>query len=124
MNITRPWSRYGGNNYGTGTDTQELDSLSSHLEEAADSLECPAVATRDKPGLIDGALVWQSGIEPGQTDPWEPVTDQPPGTAGGGGPWPTHPSCHALQPTAPASCPDSGTPDAGCLPCCGNGHER
>ncbi|MFJ6758866.1 MULTISPECIES: SMI1/KNR4 family protein [unclassified Streptomyces] len=67
------WSRYGENNY--GTDTEELDSLCSYLEEAADSLEYPAVATRDKPGLIDGVLVWQSGIEPGQADQWEPVTD-------------------------------------------------
>ncbi|WP_432055537.1 hypothetical protein [Streptomyces sp. bgisy022] len=67
------WSRYGENNY--GTDTEELDSLSTYLEEVADSLEYPAMATRDKPGLIDGALVWQSGIEPGQKDQWEPVAD-------------------------------------------------
>ncbi|WP_306191034.1 SMI1/KNR4 family protein [Streptomyces sp. MK5] len=66
------WSRYGENNY--GTDTEELDSLSSYLEEVADSLEYPAMATRDKPGLVDGVLVWQSGIEPGQKDQWEPVT--------------------------------------------------
>ncbi|MFE2528574.1 hypothetical protein ACFXEL_30620 [Streptomyces sp. NPDC059382] len=65
------WSRYGENTY--GTDTEELHSLSSYLEEAADSLEYPAMAVSDKPGLIDGGLVWQSAIEPGQKDHWEPL---------------------------------------------------
>ena len=27
-------------------------------------LEAPALATRDKPGLIGGALVWRSSIDP------------------------------------------------------------
>jgi cell wall assembly regulator SMI1 len=66
--LLHDWSRYGENNY--GTDNEELDSLSTYLEEVADSLEYPAMATRDKPGLIDGALVWQSGIEPGEHDRW------------------------------------------------------
>ncbi|MET7653977.1 hypothetical protein [Streptomyces sp. NPDC005486] len=62
------WSRY--NEY----PGEELDTLVTYLEEAADMLEAPALATRDKPGLIGGALVWRSGIDPGQEDRWQPLT--------------------------------------------------
>jgi cell wall assembly regulator SMI1 len=62
------WSRY---NEGPG---DELDTLVSYLEEAADMLEAPALATRDKPGLIGGALVWGSRIDPAQEDRWQPLT--------------------------------------------------
>ncbi|MDQ0578777.1 hypothetical protein [Streptomyces rishiriensis] len=53
---------------------EELDTLVTYLEEAADMLEAPALATRDKPGLIGGALVWLSGIDPAREDRWQPLT--------------------------------------------------
>lgn len=53
---------------------EELDTLVTYLEEAADMLEAPALATRDKPGLIGGALVWLSSIDPAQEDRWQPLT--------------------------------------------------
>ncbi|MFI5963846.1 hypothetical protein ACIA8J_16905 [Streptomyces asoensis] len=52
----------------------ELDTLVTYLEEAADMLEAPALATRDEPGLIGRALVWRSGITPAQEDQWQPLT--------------------------------------------------
>jgi len=61
------WSRY---NEGPG---EELDTLVTYLEEAADMLEAPALATRDQPGLIGGALVWLSRIDPAQEDRWLPL---------------------------------------------------
>lgn len=62
------WSRY---NEAPG---EELDTLVTYLEEAADMLEAPALATRDKPGLIGGVLVWLSSIDPAQEDRWQPWT--------------------------------------------------
>ncbi|MFF3708011.1 SMI1/KNR4 family protein [Streptomyces phaeochromogenes] len=62
------WSRY--NEY----PGDELDTLVSYLEEAADMLEAPALATRDKPGLVGGALVWRSSVDPAQKDRWQPWT--------------------------------------------------
>ncbi|MFI1487826.1 hypothetical protein [Streptomyces sp. NPDC020747] len=62
------WSRY---NEGPG---DELDTLVSYLEEAADMLEAPALATRDKPGLVGGALVWGSRIDSALEDRWRPWT--------------------------------------------------
>ncbi|MFI9341883.1 hypothetical protein ACIG0D_11520 [Streptomyces sp. NPDC052773] len=50
------WSRYGD------SPDEELDTLVTYLEEAADMLEAPALATRDTPGLIGGTLVWRSGL--------------------------------------------------------------
>lgn len=61
------WSRY---NEAPG---EELDTLVTYLEEAADMLEAPDLATRDKPGLIGGALVWLSSIDPAQEDRWQPL---------------------------------------------------
>ncbi|MFJ9025943.1 hypothetical protein ACIRPU_39135 [Streptomyces sp. NPDC102259] len=61
------WSRY--HEY----PDEELDTLVTYLEEAADMLEAPALATRDKPGLIGGALVWLSSIDPAQEDRWQPL---------------------------------------------------
>ncbi|MBL3671661.1 hypothetical protein JL475_38585 [Streptomyces sp. M2CJ-2] len=61
------WSRY---NEVAG---DELDTLATYLEEAADMLEAPALATRDKPGLIGGALVWRSSIDPAGEDRWQPL---------------------------------------------------
>ncbi|MFC8678079.1 hypothetical protein ACFUEN_35995 [Streptomyces griseorubiginosus] len=62
------WSRY---NEGPG---EELDTLATYLEEAADMLEAPALATRDKPGLLGGALVWGSRLDPAQEERWQPLT--------------------------------------------------
>ncbi|MET9116046.1 hypothetical protein ABZX38_17855 [Streptomyces longwoodensis] len=62
------WSRYN-----EGQD-EVLDTLVTYLEEAADMLEAPALATRDKPGLIGGALVWLSSIDPAQEVRWQPLT--------------------------------------------------
>jgi cell wall assembly regulator SMI1 len=63
------WDRYGMNNY--GTEKEELDSVSTYLEEVADSLESPALAVRDSPGLIDGYLVWESRAHV-HADTWRP----------------------------------------------------
>ncbi|WP_051821412.1 SMI1/KNR4 family protein [Streptomyces sp. NRRL F-5065] len=62
------WSRY---NEGPG---DELDTLATYLEEVADMLEAPALATRDKPGLVGGALVWGSRLDPAQEERWQPLT--------------------------------------------------
>lgn len=62
------WSRY---NEAPG---EELDTLVTYLEETADMLEAPDLGTRDKPGLIGGALVWLSGIDPAQEERWQPLT--------------------------------------------------
>lgn len=62
------WSRY---NEGPG---EVRDTLVTYLEEAADMLEAPALATGDRPGLIGGALVWLSSIDPAQEDRWQPLT--------------------------------------------------
>ncbi|MCX5008522.1 hypothetical protein OHB05_38845 [Streptomyces sp. NBC_00638] len=61
------WSRY---NEPPG---EELDTLVTYLEEAADMLEAPALATRDQPGLIGEALVWLSRIGHAQEDRWQPL---------------------------------------------------
>ncbi|MFI6469838.1 SMI1/KNR4 family protein [Streptomyces sp. NPDC050516] len=63
------WDRYGMNNY--GTEKEELDSIGTYLEEVADALEFPALAVRDRPGLIDGYLVWGSGAHV-HPDTWRP----------------------------------------------------
>ncbi|MGA5424433.1 SMI1/KNR4 family protein [Streptomyces lavendulocolor] len=63
------WSRY---NEGPG---EELDTLVTYLEDIADMLEAPALATRDKPGRVGGALVWGSRIDPAQEDQWQPLSD-------------------------------------------------
>ncbi|MEU3961505.1 SMI1/KNR4 family protein [Streptomyces buecherae] len=62
------WSRYR-----EGSD-EELDTLVTYLEDAADVLEAPALAVRDTPGLVDGALVWGSGLAPELEDRWRPLT--------------------------------------------------
>ncbi|MFG2439708.1 hypothetical protein [Streptomyces sp. NPDC048508] len=61
------WSRY---NMAPG---DELDTLVTYLEEAADMLEAPALATRDKPGLIGGALVWRNALTPSLREQWQPL---------------------------------------------------
>jgi hypothetical protein len=62
------WSRY----YEAPGD--ELDTLVTYLEEVADMLEAPALATRDKPGAVGGALVWGSRLDPAVEDRWQPLT--------------------------------------------------
>ncbi|WP_421111114.1 hypothetical protein [Streptomyces sp. NEAU-S77] len=61
------WSRF---NSGSG---EELDTLVTYLEEVADMLEAPALATRDKPGLVGGTLMWGSRLDPAQEDRWQPL---------------------------------------------------
>jgi len=63
-----PWFR---NNEAAG---EELDTLVTYLEETADMLEAPALAGRDKPGLIGGTLVWLSSIDPARERRWQPFT--------------------------------------------------
>lgn len=63
------WSRY---NESPG---EELDTLVTYLEEAADMLEAPALATRDKPGLVGDALAWRSRLDAAQEARWQPLTD-------------------------------------------------
>ncbi|MGW0579462.1 hypothetical protein ACWD25_26650 [Streptomyces sp. NPDC002920] len=62
------WSRY------DEAPDDELDTLVTYLEEAADMLGAPALAARDKPGLIGGTLVWLSSIDPAREDRWRPLT--------------------------------------------------
>ncbi|MEU3984535.1 hypothetical protein AB0F77_31445 [Streptomyces sp. NPDC026672] len=62
------WSRY---NEGPG---KERDTLATYLEDVADMLEAPALATRDKPGLVGAALVWGSRLDSLQEERWQPLT--------------------------------------------------
>ncbi|GGJ13189.1 SMI1/KNR4 family protein [Streptomyces brasiliensis] len=62
------WSRY------DEAPGDELDTQVTYLEEAADMLEAPDLATRDKPGLIGGTLVWLSRIDPVREERWRPLT--------------------------------------------------
>ncbi|MFB6904891.1 hypothetical protein ACFCWB_11570 [Streptomyces bacillaris] len=62
------WSRY------NEAPREELDTLVTYLEKAADMLEAPALAVGDKPGLIGGALVWLSSVDPTQEERWRPWT--------------------------------------------------
>ncbi|WP_037640179.1 hypothetical protein [Streptomyces bicolor] len=64
------WSRFNDD------PADELDTLVTYLEEAADMLEAPALATRDRPGLVDGALVWLSRVDPAREGRWQPFTEQ------------------------------------------------
>lgn len=62
------WSRY------NEEVDDELDTLVTYLEETADMLDTPALATRDRPGLIGGTLVWLSSIDPAREGRWQPLT--------------------------------------------------
>ncbi|MFF2008296.1 hypothetical protein ACFVWY_04345 [Streptomyces sp. NPDC058195] len=61
------WSRY------AEAPDEEADTLVTYLEEVADTLESPALATRDTPGLIGGALVWRSALAPAEETRWHPL---------------------------------------------------
>ena len=63
------WSRY------NEVPGEEHDTLVTYLEETADMLESPALAARDKPGLIGGTLVWLSSIDPVREGRWQSLTD-------------------------------------------------
>ena len=54
---------------------EQLDTLVTYLEETADMLEAPALATRDTPGLVGDALVWRSRLDAAQKDRWRPLAD-------------------------------------------------
>ncbi|MFC8176343.1 VOC family protein [Streptomyces sp. NPDC057325] len=58
------WSRY---NEGSG---DELDTPTTYLEDVADMLEAPDLAARDRLGLVGGALVWGSRLDPAREDRW------------------------------------------------------
>ncbi|MGW0841541.1 hypothetical protein ACWD26_15495 [Streptomyces sp. NPDC002787] len=62
------WSRY------AEAPDDELDTLVTYLEEAADMLEAPALATRDRPGLVDGTLVWGSSVDAAREERWRPLS--------------------------------------------------
>lgn len=62
------WSRY---NEGSG---DEIDTLATYLEDVAEVLETPALAMRDKPGLVGGVLVWGSRLDPVQEESWRPLS--------------------------------------------------
>ncbi|MFF2776102.1 SMI1/KNR4 family protein [Streptomyces sp. NPDC058052] len=61
------WSRY---NDGQG---DELDTLTTYLEDVADMLEAPGLAVRDRPGLVDGVLVWGSMLDAALEARWRPL---------------------------------------------------
>ncbi|MFI7103559.1 SMI1/KNR4 family protein [Streptomyces sp. NPDC050161] len=52
----------------------EYESLTDFLEEMADSLETPGLATSDRPGLVEGALVWVSRLHPDDEHLWTSLT--------------------------------------------------
>ncbi|MEV6354862.1 SMI1/KNR4 family protein [Streptomyces hydrogenans] len=54
---------------------EELDTLGTYLEEVADMLEAPALATRDTPGLVGDALVWGSRVDPAREGAWRPLAE-------------------------------------------------
>ncbi|MFJ3766131.1 hypothetical protein ACIPQJ_00790 [Streptomyces sp. NPDC090082] len=62
------WSRYRDDEH-----LEERDTLLTYLEDMADMLHSPALAVRDAPGLLDGALVWRSGLDPAQDGVWRPL---------------------------------------------------
>lgn len=62
------WSRY------NDLPGDERDTLVTYLEGIADMLEAPALASRDKPGLIGGELVWGSKLDPSQERHWQALT--------------------------------------------------
>ncbi|MGK5630238.1 SMI1/KNR4 family protein [Streptomyces sp. URMC 123] len=62
------WTRYAQHH-----PEPEYASLTDYLEEMADSLETPGLATSDKPGLVAGALVWGSKVNPDDEHLWTPL---------------------------------------------------
>lgn len=60
------WSKYADR-------AVEFESLSGYLEEMADVLEVPSLATGVKPGLMDGALVWGAPADSDERARWRPV---------------------------------------------------
>ncbi|GGU17752.1 hypothetical protein [Streptomyces daghestanicus] len=62
------WSRY------DEPPAEEPDTLVTYLEETADMLRAPALATRDRPGLAGGVLRWAGGLAPGREGDWRPLT--------------------------------------------------
>lgn len=44
-----------------------------YLEDVAGMRDAPALATRDDPGLVGGALVWGSRWDSAQEDRWRPL---------------------------------------------------
>ncbi|MEV7617647.1 hypothetical protein [Streptomyces sp. NPDC089799] len=63
------WSRYGDE------DNEEKDTLVTYLEDMADMLQSPALAVRDTPGLLGGALLWGSSLDAAREGAWRPLAD-------------------------------------------------
>lgn len=62
------WSEYAERTVG-------FESLTAYLEEMADVLEVPSLATGDKPGLVNGVLVWGPPRNAAERASWEPITE-------------------------------------------------
>ncbi|WP_425827049.1 hypothetical protein [Streptomyces fractus] len=60
------WSKYAGR-------AVEFASLSCYLEEMADMLDVPSLATGATPGLINGALTWGTPTDPDERALWRPL---------------------------------------------------
>ncbi|MFD4834330.1 hypothetical protein ACFWPV_31530 [Streptomyces uncialis] len=65
------WSRWSRCNEDTD---DELDTLVTYLEKTADMPDAPALATRDRPGLIGATLVWLSSIDPARESRRQPLS--------------------------------------------------
>jgi hypothetical protein len=65
------WSKYA---YNLPDGTEPQHSVVTCLEEIADSLETPALATEGTPGLLDGRLVWlDESLTEDERRRWRPV---------------------------------------------------
>ncbi|MFE0512641.1 SMI1/KNR4 family protein [Streptomyces sp. NPDC058964] len=65
------WSKY---EYLLPDGTKPQHSMVTYLEEIADSLETPALATGGTPGLLDGRLVWlDSSLDEDEQRRWRPL---------------------------------------------------
>ncbi|RII06958.1 hypothetical protein DSC45_34590 [Streptomyces sp. YIM 130001] len=61
------WTRFGDRD-------PEQPSLTVYLEDTADALDTPALATHPKPGLINGFLQWGPRDDPEERALWAPLT--------------------------------------------------
>lgn len=61
------WDRFGERRV-------EYESLTTYLEEMADSLEAPSLATGYRPGIVDRGLVWGPPNHPGERARWVEFT--------------------------------------------------
>ncbi|MEU6067500.1 MULTISPECIES: SMI1/KNR4 family protein [Streptomyces] len=65
------WDKYP---YEPPGDDEPQNSIVTYLEEMADSLEMPTLATQTTPGLLDGRLVWECHyLDEDEQRRWRPV---------------------------------------------------